>query len=307
MTAKEVFFLVLRVSIAAAAITYCAYLISIEWNRAVSYPALSLFCLSALLYVAALTFCAWFWKLCLKDLGAHPSWLGILAAYFAGHVAKYLPGKVWVIFVRTSWLSRDGVSLGRGAFSVAQETLLFMGTGGLWGGLLLWGLLGSHLSALGRWIATAAVVSGVLMCLSISPSVTRRLSRWSPPWPAEERIGWGTFRIGLVLTSGAWAGLAASSGLLLQDSLGVGPPWLLVPLWLSAVATSTCLGFLSLLPGGLGSRELVLIAVLKEVGHPWPAIAAGSLRLAWLTAELVAAVSFWGAWQLYQPGRSVEQ
>jgi len=62
------------------------------------------------------------------------------------------------------------------------------------------------------------------------------------------------------------------------------------PLWTVAVALAIILGFVSLIPGGLGVRELVLIPLLAKVaglGTFVALISAVVLRLVWLLAELI--------------------
>ena len=57
-----------------------------------------------------------------------------------------------------------------------------------------------------------------------------------------------------------------------------------------AVALAIILGFVSLIPGGLGVRELVLIPLLAKVaglGTFVELISAVVLRLVWLLAELI--------------------
>jgi hypothetical protein len=62
----------------------------------------------------------------------------------------------------------------------------------------------------------------------------------------------------------------------------------------AAVALSTVCGFVSLIPGGLGSRELVLVETLGPVvgtDHAW--MSAILLRIVWIIAELFAAGLCW--------------
>ena len=59
------------------------------------------------------------------------------------------------------------------------------------------------------------------------------------------------------------------------------------PLVLACVSLAVVTGFVSLLPGGLGVRELVMVPLLGGLVGPVTAVAAAVvLRLVWLVAEL---------------------
>jgi uncharacterized membrane protein YbhN (UPF0104 family) len=59
------------------------------------------------------------------------------------------------------------------------------------------------------------------------------------------------------------------------------------PLALACVSLATVAGFVSLLPGGIGVREMVLIPLLSTRFDPITAIVAAIvIRLVWLAAEL---------------------
>ena len=61
---------------------------------------------------------------------------------------------------------------------------------------------------------------------------------------------------------------------------------------LACVSLATVAGFVSLLPGGLGVRELVMIPLLgSRFGAPTALIAAVVIRIVWLASEvLVSAI-----------------
>ena len=65
-------------------------------------------------------------------------------------------------------------------------------------------------------------------------------------------------------------------------------------LTLACVSLATVAGFVSLLPGGIGVRELVLIPLLgPTIGPANAIIAAIVIRLVWLASELLGAGGFW--------------
>jgi uncharacterized membrane protein YbhN (UPF0104 family) len=62
----------------------------------------------------------------------------------------------------------------------------------------------------------------------------------------------------------------------------------------ASVAFATVAGFVSMIPGGLGTREWVLIETLGPiVGSTQVMLAAGIIRLQWIVAELLAAATLW--------------
>jgi uncharacterized membrane protein YbhN (UPF0104 family) len=68
----------------------------------------------------------------------------------------------------------------------------------------------------------------------------------------------------------------------------------LAPVVIASVALATVAGFVvAVLPGGLGVREGVLMwALAPALGSKHAVVAALSLRLVWVAAELVAAAAF---------------
>ncbi|MEZ6097315.1 MAG: hypothetical protein R3C03_24340, partial [Pirellulaceae bacterium] len=60
------------------------------------------------------------------------------------------------------------------------------------------------------------------------------------------------------------------------------------PVLLATISLATVGGFVSLLPGGIGVRELVIIPLLSPiVGTPLAVAAAILIRVCWMMAELV--------------------
>jgi uncharacterized membrane protein YbhN (UPF0104 family) len=64
-----------------------------------------------------------------------------------------------------------------------------------------------------------------------------------------------------------------------------------LPLLTAAVALAMVAGFLSLLPGGIGVRELIVIPLLQpQFGQVVAILSAVLLRIGWMAAELLVAV-----------------
>jgi uncharacterized membrane protein YbhN (UPF0104 family) len=64
-----------------------------------------------------------------------------------------------------------------------------------------------------------------------------------------------------------------------------------LPRLVAAVALAVVLGFISMLPGGLGVRDAALIKLLAEsCGAANALVATVMIRLVWLVSELIACV-----------------
>ncbi len=102
--------------------------------------------LSGLLYVLGLGLSALYWYRLLVHLGAHPPLGAALRSYYLGHLGKYLPGKAWAVFLRTSLVRRHGVATGLAALTSFYEVLTTM-AGGVLIAAILFAVLGADAGA----------------------------------------------------------------------------------------------------------------------------------------------------------------
>jgi hypothetical protein len=256
-------------------------------------------------YVAGLSTCALFWWWSIRDQGDTPGVLATWTAYFAGHLGKYVPGKGLVVVIRAALLRDAKVSLATGAISCAHETLLMMATGALVAALLL--------PFVAHPINLYILVSVLVMLAGLGiPALPPAVSLWSRlvtrPFLKGESVSpyrcrWSTVGRGALLIAGGWFLMGLSLVAVLQsmqslsglvDRLGsLGALGLLT----AVVAVATVGGFLSFLPGGLGSREWILVETLGPAlgleGTGDAALAAILLRVVWIVAEVVGSGTFW--------------
>jgi uncharacterized membrane protein YbhN (UPF0104 family) len=255
---------------------------------------------SGLLYLVGMLPCGWFWHRVLLRLGQRPTWLESQRAYFIGHLGKYVPGKALVVILRAGLVRSERVDFTLAAASVFVETLTQMAVGAFIAGAILVAMFRDQ-----AFLTSLAFGLMVLAALPTHPAVFVRLvrvtglARYKPQafetlekldawtvlaaWPM---IGLGWFVVGGSL----WAALRA---------IGVeGGDFPSDLLRLTAVASlAVVAGFLSLIPGGLGVRDLVLTTLmvphLEAVGFPAPQGAALAtavlLRVVWLFAEVFLA------------------
>jgi glycosyltransferase 2 family protein len=257
---------------------------------------------SGLFYLTGLAACLAFWQLSMRNAGAHPALINTVAAYFAGHLGKYVPGKGLVVVIRAGLVKGPGVTPVLAAFTCAVETLLMMATGSAVACLILLFVDVPHGFTLLLLSAGVAVALGAL----ILPPVSFRLLRMVTKPFGDSTAGylrgvsWVTLGTGTALMVVSWllmglslaATLAAMQHLsTLATSLGILKTYgLLVAL----VALANVGGFISMIPGGLGAREWILLETLGPViGSSQAVVAAGVIRLTWLAVELLAAGIFW--------------
>jgi uncharacterized membrane protein YbhN (UPF0104 family) len=248
------------------------------------------------LYLLGLLPSAAFWYGTLRRLGQTPGWWQALRAYYVGHLGKYVPGKAMVIVLRTGLVRGPGVSTSVAVVSVFCETLTSMAVGAFLAAALLAACFREQRFFL--WVALGLMAVAVTPTL---PPVFRRLAalagvgRRDPD--AFDKLRQITFRWlleGWLAIALGWAAIGLSlwatlRGLDITTSDGRLPEaWAHLPLWTAAVSLATVAGFLSLIPGGAGVREAVLIGLMRQTGFAAAdaLLAAAMLRIVWLAAEL---------------------
>ncbi len=212
------------------------------------------------------------WHLFLRRLGTEVP-LGRSAAIFtSGLLMVVTPAKVGEVWKALALKETDGIPVARGLGAVALERLTDLAAVGALA------LLGAAALGLAPWLAAGAMLAftaGVL------------LLRWRRPWLAllarlEARhpgsrpvaflhalyldtaslLSWSTLGIGAVLGLVAWA-LEGLALWVILDGLGVDAS----PVWAIGVfSVGTLAGGLSVLPGGVGTAEAGMIALLVAGG-----------------------------------------
>ncbi len=217
-----------------------------------------------------------------------------IAAQLVGHVGKYVPGKAMVVILRAGALRRDGVRPLAATVSVFLETFLMMAVGGAVAGIVVMWL------PVPSWIAITAVLVAILASLPTLPPILRRVAaRVSKVDVAEidAKIGMGLFAAGWGWSVIGWLLIGASFTTLITaiPSSAPSPPLLeLFATATAAISLAIVVGFASLLPGGAGVRELVLITVLSvSIGSVHGLLAAIAARIMFIVVESVLAGAAW--------------
>ncbi|MCA9102450.1 MAG: UPF0104 family protein [Planctomycetales bacterium] len=247
---------------------------------------------SGVIYVAGAAPAAWFWYRVLLTLGQQVTMWSALRAHFIGHLGKYVPGKAMVIVLRSGLLRGRQLRVAVAAAAVFYETLTMMGVGAFLAATML------AIFVRDRGLSLLLIAVGLMIAATLPtlPPLFRRLAHLAGvargDEAAEQRLavlGWDTMALGWLANTIGWllmtASLVAVLAALGVDSFAAVNHW---PRYLATVTLSVVAGFLSLIPGGAGVREIVIMKLLAgEIGDGPAIVAAVLLRIVWLVSEVV--------------------
>jgi len=223
--------------------------------------------LSCLLYFAAYLPAWVYWHLCLKTLGQKPHLFNSFRAYFIGHLGKYVPGKAVVVGLRAGLVHTPEVRVSIAIATVFLETLTMMAVGSMISAVILFIFFRDQQLLM-------LIALGLMICsgLPVIPGIFKQLALWAGVGKKSPEIrehlnnlsfktllsGWGLMTITwLFMGISLWAtirGVGIEPGSLLEH----------FPMFVAATALSTVGGFLSMIPGGLGVRELILAGIMNK-------------------------------------------
>jgi uncharacterized membrane protein YbhN (UPF0104 family) len=276
----------------AAAIAYTAFKASRqldESNFDFSQVNYGWWALAIAVYVLTMVLSCLFWHRVLIALGQHPKFGRSLLAFFASQLGKYVPGKAMVVVIRTDMIRGDDVRTAPAAASVFVETLTWIFVGSAIASLLLIFRFQNQL-VLQITAAALTLIAGVLTW----PTVFRRIAikmgaaRGRNAARMFDGLNLATMSFGWAVMALGWCLNGLSLWLVLKGMPGTEVSLSDYPLALACVSLATVAGFVSLLPGGIGVRELVMIPLLGARFGPIAAIvAAVVIRIVWLAAELL--------------------
>jgi uncharacterized membrane protein YbhN (UPF0104 family) len=249
----------------------------------------------ALYFVGLLPMCA-YWHYLNAALGQLAPPLRTTRAYYIGHLGKYVPGKAMAIVLRAAFLRGANVSPSVVALSVFIETFTMMATAaGISAALIGW-----HFAERQPLLLMAI---GLLAFSSVPtwPPIVRfcarrmRIGGWGQEVETALRgYTWRVMLVGWLMEMAGWTVIGFSLWAVLRAMPLPEPldsPWILWPRLTASVGLSMVVGFVSLLPGGLGAREWILNELLQEPFGPIVApLSAVLLRFVWLLTELVASI-----------------
>lgn len=256
--------------------------------------------LSGVFYLMSQLPPGWFFHGILRCLRQEAGVFRAMRAYLIGHLGKYVPGKAMVVVMRTAMVRGPQVKPVMVVVAVFYETFTTLACGAaLAAVILLFVARDSTLLILGS-IGTAIVMT----LPTLPPAFARilkltRVARSDPNLAAEPihlprsliARGWISIGIGWFFAGASlWATLRAIG----VNDLGF---FANLPILTATVALAIVAGFVSMLPAGVGPRELVLLTLLVPLLTPlvddqanaMAFIAVVVLRIVWLAAEVVCA------------------
>ena len=260
------------------------------------------------------TFPGWrYWHLVLYRFGQRPTWRESLRAFMVGQLGKYLPGKAMVVAMRAATVHSERTSVSAAAAAVFIETLTLMAVGSTVAAsyLIFWALQDAQQLRARLPLVGLALLLMIVSSVPTIPSLFRRLVRWLRVHKADPSIDRALAGLdGRLLAQGwlwnliAWGFWGASLYSVLTALPGPQPQLTDLPLLTACVALAMVAGFLSLLPGGIGVRELVILTLLAPFGSAKAVLSAIVLRMAWLVSELLIATILYLAGNGQSPGSS---
>jgi uncharacterized membrane protein YbhN (UPF0104 family) len=256
----------LRAGLLAVAVGLAVYGLASQWTQVhadlaklAGYDVAG----AALCVIAALGCMMLAWRALLADLGSPLPLPAAIRVMFIGQLGKYVPGAVWAVAAQVE-LARDyDVPRRRSATAslVAMATTLVVGL--VAAGVTL--PLTSANAVRHYWwvlaitpLAVACLYPPVIkFALDLVLKVARRP-------PLEKSVSLGGMALALGWTTLGWLCYGAHAWLLISEFAGHGGH--VLALSLGAYALAWSVGFLIIfVPGGIGAREIALIAVLAPV------------------------------------------
>ncbi len=243
--------------------------------------------------VAVAGFCAsmltsgFVWRALAARMGDRSPTLPLIGAYTFSQVGKYIPGKVALLLMRIERAGRFGMNAGTCTLSTLLENALYMISGGL-AGMMAIVKLGEALPPRQRvllWPVTIAAVA--ILATGCAPplfyrGVNQLLRKFKrPEVPRQEWLGVGSLVLGVLGFLPCWifGGISLWASVCCVHPLSLGESW-----WFAgAYALSVIIGMASLLPGGTGVRDALLLAAVTIALTP-----AMGIDAATLTAGVVA-------------------
>ncbi|MDR2344732.1 MAG: flippase-like domain-containing protein [Planctomycetaceae bacterium] len=304
---------ILKVLIFVAVVVWVVWELNKSWNKIcqIEWKADYYWLLfSAVFYFLAYIPTSLFWRYSMWSLGQRPGLYESFRAYYIGHLGKYVPGKAVVVVLRSGLLSRERTSASVAAAAVFLETLTMMASGAFLSALIV--IVWFREMENGFWLMLLAVGMAICAGLPILPPIFRKIAKKVGVGKSDPAIGqklnglsFKTLTVGWGLTILTWLFLGLSLWCVVN---GVGMKT--EPLWINgfeltarftlASSFSVVLGFVLMMPGGIGVRDFVLAQVLTiyfagkldndmHLAASYAIVVAGVQRLVSILVELLAA------------------
>ncbi|GHT10134.1 membrane protein [Planctomycetales bacterium] len=251
--------------------------------------------LCGVFYIAAFVPSVFFWRYVMQTFGQSPGLYESFRAYYIGHLGKYVPGKALAVVLRAGLLDSAKTKPAVAATAVFLETLTMMSAGACIAALFVAVLLRNvHY---GNYLSLLCIGLMLVSALPIVPRFFKLIAaKILPKEQAQSlQLTFKTLFIGWLLMIPLWLMLGLSVWAALRG-IGIDVSLAELPRFIAAAAFSIVLGFITMVPGGLGVREFALAQILVFYFATVPGImeptlaaitVAGVQRLVSIIAELV--------------------
>ena len=245
-----------------------------------------------------------YWHIILRKLGQYPTFYESIRAYYIGHLGKYIPGKAMVVAIRAGLVRGQHVKTSVAVGSVFLETLTMMAVGAMISAVLLFVFFREQ-----TFLMFVALGLMVVSGLPVIPFFFRKIVKIAGAVKGDDEMNRALSRFdtktllcgwGLMAVAWLFIGLSLCAAI---KSVGIETGDLLqhLPRFVAASALSTVAGFLSMLPGGLGVREMVLTELMHRyfeaivlpeglTARAAGLVVAGVARLVSLVSELAVSI-----------------
>ncbi len=275
-------------------------LLEIEKHQHVWHADWKWLVVSGIIYLLGTLPSAVFYQRLLVSAGQHVKLGETLRAYYVSQLGKYVPGKAMVLVLRAGMLRREHVSTTIITAAIFFETFTAMALGALVAAVILLvqfhdskELLMAGLAALGLFFAI-----GIPTLPPVFKQIIRLFGVGKLNPHAADKFGQVPYK---VLMPG-WLGIMCGwciQGLSLWATIyalgeAKGGPLTDWSIHTAAVTLGVVAGFLTLIPGGFGARELALVYLLKpNYGEAVALVSTIVLRLVWLAAEVILSTALY--------------
>ncbi len=263
---------VVRFSVLALAFGYIAWALADQWSEmrstANELPVSWRWIMVATLVVLA-TYAALIqsWRLLLRGWGGTLPYGAAIRIWTISNLGRWIPGKIWSVGALSVLARDEGVSGTAAAGAALLGTALSIGAG--FAVLVLAGA--RRLEAIGSGMSMAAVVFavlflvGVLVLPLVLPPILDRAARWRGLPAVTSHISGGVLWLATAINVGAWVAYGVAFAAFAR---GVTPAVSGNPaLFIAVFCASYLIGYLALFsPGGLGIREVALVALMVALG-----------------------------------------
>ena len=203
------------------------------------------------------------WRALLADLGSPLPLPAAIRVMFVGQLGKYVPGAVWAVAAQVE-LARDYAVPRRRSGTASLVSMAVTLLVGLVAAGVTLPLVSAHAVRQYWWVLAVTPLAAACLYPPVIKFGLDRALRVLGKAPLEGSVGRGGMARALAWTALGWLCYGASAWFLISVFAGKGGGS--YALSLGAYALAWAVGFLIIFfPGGIGPREVALIAVLAPV------------------------------------------